>query len=61
MVVCGSLWWFVVFSATQEDFRKVKNVNKIILFFISAQNIDHGHVFPRKISFAQQLEIFNAI
>ena len=33
----------------------------MILYFISAQNIDHGHVFLGKISFARPLAIFNAI
>ena len=33
----------------------------MILYFISAQNIDHGHVFLGKTSFARPLAIFNAI
>ena len=37
-----------------EDLRNVKN---LILFNIFAQNIDCGHVIPRKTSFVGQLAI----
>ena len=39
-----------------EDFR---NVKKMILFIIFAQNIDCGYAIPRKTSFARQLSILN--